>query len=187
MHAFKQFIEGNRQTGSTTALVKAAIEAKGDIVVSNMDIASKLTKTHPEMRGHIYTYMDIQNGAWRGNKERPIFFDTSVIWDLVSAQERAAKRPVVIGLCHSCGYDGYLPMDDAPKFGGRAEIGGDAIDGYAAGKHTVQFNVKLTKEDEIDVKNINADFFEGEASNSMLGRILLRKGIQFYKKLRMNF
>ena len=30
------------------------------------------------------------------------------------------------------------------------------------------------------IKEINAKFFENEASSSMLGRILVRKGIAFY-------
>lgn len=50
-----------------------------------------------------------------------------------------------------------------------------------------QMNVKLTETDVIDIKQINDDFFEGEATNSMLGRVLLRKGIFFYKKLREKF
>lgn len=50
-----------------------------------------------------------------------------------------------------------------------------------------QINIKLTETDVQDIKSINEDFFEGEATNSMLGRILLRKGIFFYKKLREKF
>ncbi len=50
-----------------------------------------------------------------------------------------------------------------------------------------QMNVKLTETDVADIKQINDDFFEGEATNSMLGRVLLRKGIFFYKKLREKF
>ncbi len=46
-----------------------------------------------------------------------------------------------------------------------------------------QMNVKLTTEDVNDIKQINKDFFEGECSNSMIVRILLRKGISFYKSL----
>lgn len=55
------------------------------------------------------------------------------------------------------------------------------------GSKKQQMNVKLTDADVQDIKAINDDFFEGEASNSMLGRILLRKGIFFYKKLREKF
>lgn len=36
----------------------------------------------------------------------------------------------------------------------------------------------------LQIKEINKDFFENEASNSMLGRILIRKGIQWYKELK---
>lgn len=58
-------------------------------------------------------------------------------------------------------------------------------DGYS-GKNTKQMNIKMTEEDAKDIAEINQLFFEGEAPNSMLGRILLRKGIQFYKKMKAN-
>lgn len=47
-----------------------------------------------------------------------------------------------------------------------------------------QLNVKLTELDMLQIKEINNNFFENEASNSMLGRILIRKGIQWYKELK---
>lgn len=58
-------------------------------------------------------------------------------------------------------------------------------DGYSS-KNTKQMNIKMTEEDAKDIAEINQLFFEGEAPNSMLGRILLRKGIQFYKKMKAN-
>lgn len=36
------------------------------------------------------------------------------------------------------------------------------------------------------ILEINKVFFENEASNSMLGRILIRKGIAFYQKINNN-
>lgn len=57
------------------------------------------------------------------------------------------------------------------------------MDGYNTEcKH--QLNVKLTEEDVVHLAEINKNFFENEAPNSMLGRILIRKGIQFYKNLK---
>ncbi len=60
-------------------------------------------------------------------------------------------------------------------------------DGYHTAdynKNNKQLNVKLTAEDKKEIDSINKDFFEGEATDSMMGRVLLRKGIQFYNKLR---
>lgn len=63
-------------------------------------------------------------------------------------------------------------------------------DGYIqftiGGNHTKQLNIRITEEDITDIEAINSEFFEGEATNSMLGRILLRKGIAFYKRLSSN-
>jgi len=49
-----------------------------------------------------------------------------------------------------------------------------------------QLNIKLTEEDMKNILEINKVFFENEASNSMLGRILIRKGITFYQKINNN-
>lgn len=49
-----------------------------------------------------------------------------------------------------------------------------------------QLNIKLTEEDMKNIFEINKVFFENEASNSMLGRILIRKGITFYQKINNN-
>lgn len=65
------------------------------------------------------------------------------------------------------------------------------IDGYnyAIGPRSYyehQLNIKLTEEDMKQILEINKVFFENEASNSMLGRILIRKGIAFYQKINNN-
>ena len=49
-----------------------------------------------------------------------------------------------------------------------------------------QINIKITAEDSKEIEKINDDFFEGEMPDATLGRVLLRKGIQFYKKLKDN-
>ena len=58
---------------------------------------------------------------------------------------------------------------------------GTRTDGY---NYDNQINVRLNDEDIIDLKDINEYFFEGELSSSMLGRILIRKGIKYYKQLK---
>lgn len=47
---------------------------------------------------------------------------------------------------------------------------------------THQVNIKLTNEDMERLEKINSEHFTGEASNSMLGRILIRKGMEWYEK-----
>lgn len=70
----------------------------------------------------------------------------------------------------------------------------DGYHGYSDGYQVVgprsyyehQLNIKLTEEDMKQILEINKVFFENEASNSMLGRILIRKGIAFYQKINNN-
>ena len=61
------------------------------------------------------------------------------------------------------GYDGYYPLTD----------------GY--NRLDKQINIKLSKEDFQAIEEINQHFFENEITTSNLGRILIRKGIQFFK------
>ena len=72
--------------------------------------------------------------------------------------------------------DGYTDGYYAMQF-----LNNLAKDGYVL--NNKQINIKLTEDDVNDVNLINQAFFEGEVSNSTIGRILLRKGIAFYKKL----
>lgn len=60
-------------------------------------------------------------------------------------------------------------------------------DGYKSltdGYFAQQISVRLTDDDWGDLQNINKTFFEGELTNSMLARILIRKGVQWYKNLK---
>ncbi len=83
------------------------------------------------------------------------------------------------------GYDGYVDgyynlMDGYNSSFGEIESHQSI---YNIGPRQVyehQLNVKLTEEDMKNIFEINKTFFENEASNSMLGRILIRKGITFF-------
>lgn len=73
----------------------------------------------------------------------------------------------------SDGYaDGYKISND----------GYASSDGYGTA-YDCQLNVRLNQEDLKDITWINEFFFEESANNSMLCRILIRKGIQWYKNL----
>lgn len=47
-----------------------------------------------------------------------------------------------------------------------------------------QLNVRLSEKDIEEINTINNTLFEGECTNSMMGRILIRKGLQWYKNLK---
>lgn len=55
-------------------------------------------------------------------------------------------------------------------------------DGY--GNHVKQLNIKLTEKDISTIKEINKEFFDNEISDSTLGRILLRRGIKSFNKIK---
>lgn len=91
-------------------------------------------------------------------------------------------------------FDGYVRADGYWVESGVLLDGYNVTDGYVSNLqyfavgprpiYTNQLNIKLTEEDIKHMAEINKEFFENEASNSMLGRILLRKGIAFYTKLK---
>ncbi len=74
----KQFIEANRQKGSTTELVWAVIRADGFLVVHNesskQSILKKFTALKPE---NVFTMYEIRDGKWRGREARPVFIDVA--------------------------------------------------------------------------------------------------------------
>lgn len=51
---------------------------------------------------------------------------------------------------------------------------------HATEKYPHQANVKLTDDDMTKINAINKDRFEGDASVSMLIRVLVRKGLEWY-------
>ena len=55
---------------------------------------------------------------------------------------------------------------------------------WGQGSKTLQLNIKLTADDMTAINEINQQVFEKEITNSTLGRILIRKGIQFFKNLK---
>jgi hypothetical protein len=179
MNAFKRLIEGNRRAGTSTALIKTVKEVGGYLIVGNMNSKHDKLKINPELAPHIFTYYEVEQGKCLGVEPGPIFFDTDCVWQLITKKEKMEQKPEIIRESYLS--DGYqLDINTALR---NIELG-LGLDGY---KNSKQINVKLTEDDVGNIDNINRDFFENEASNSMMGRILLRKGIQFYKKLRDSF
>ncbi len=207
----KSFIESNRQTGSTTALVKAVMETDGILVVGNLGIKSAILKNHRELKdSNVVTCGQINRGLLKGVK-RPaaIFFDATAILEIINREGMTIddlhnlKREIALGqidrqpltVVKVSGNPTFEDLntwrevfEEASKDKDFKVFTHEAIEveripyGKQENKH--QLNVKMTEDDAKAMEEINKDFFEGEATNSMLGRIILRKGIAFYKKLK---
>lgn len=176
-NAIYQFIKSNRQSETTSALVNAVKENGGYLIVGTAEQANQIWKEHPELEnGVVFTKQNFLSNNFRGWPPAPLFFDTSFIQELIREQIFCDGDNPSFWMDVNKTY-GYHPVTDGYKTDGYHPI----TDGY--GVNNKQINVKLTEDDVKDVNFINNMFFEGEASNSMIGRILLRKGISFYKKL----
>jgi hypothetical protein len=80
MHHYSKFIECNRQMGSTTELVKAALGVDGYIVVHNYSMKKTILKAHPTLKGErVLTLNDIRNMTYAGRDSRPIFIDAACL------------------------------------------------------------------------------------------------------------
>lgn len=170
MSKVKNLIDYNRRAGTTTALITATLVANGTLVVRSHLAKSKIENLCHPRPIKILTMHEIESGRAMGLKTGPLFFDTDAIFAIVQDTKDG----------YASTSDGYAQLFNTIKSIDNAMKG---IDGYQQ-DHSEQFNVKLTKEDTTQIKEINKDFFENEASNSMMGRILIRKGIQFFKNLK---
>lgn len=76
MKTWGAFLEGHRQLGSTTALVRAALGVDGYVVVHSEQmkkhLISQFTTLNPE---RVLTMHDIRNERFLGLPPRPVFID----------------------------------------------------------------------------------------------------------------
>ncbi len=75
-----RFMIANRQTGSTTALVKIAIETNGYLIVGSKAIANCLIQKHPALNPErVLSIQEIRKGSWSFDPA-PVFIDTTAVW-----------------------------------------------------------------------------------------------------------
>lgn len=154
-----------RRAGTTTALSRLAVEVKGYLIVSSIDMKKSILKNNSDIKeSQVFTLSDVSQGKLLGLPIAPIFFDNDVVARMCLDTEKITSN------LKTNYYDGYGCLE-SEQYSSKPV-------------YTSQLNVKLTEEDMRNITEINKDFFEDEASNSMLGRILLRKGIAFYKKIK---
>lgn len=144
----RKFIEANRQTGSTTTLVKTVIQEDGILVVSHSQMKNRLLEKHNDIGlrdHHVYTTFELStlSGFPTGKK---VFVDTDVVFSLTPAPE---------------GIETSKPKNDKLEF---------------------QLNVRLTGRDLERLKLLNDAKFDGEASDALVARQALRRGMDEIEK-----
>jgi hypothetical protein len=91
MNDIIEFILQNRQTGSTTQLVKN-IESGGYLVVLNSQQYDQLVSDYPHLKSNIITLGDIRSGKFRGLPRAKLYFDNNAIYEIVSEKEKIIQK-----------------------------------------------------------------------------------------------
>ncbi len=146
--AFREFIEHNRQTGSTTIAIESALKHNAYFIVINHMQKQLYNKKYPHLK--IYTIYELESGRFVGNDKCPIIIDPSVVFQLCSE------------------------FDDKP------EPSKEIITNQPLNN---QVNVKLSDDQLNSVKELNNEIFEGTASLSNIVRLLIVKGLKYYKEI----
>jgi len=193
----KDFIDRNRQTGSTSALIKAAIETNGYLVVGNLASKQAILRNHRELnKNNVFTCSEIERSNYRGRLPGAVFFDATAIIEMQSRAEMTVEKKQPLTLIKVGGnptpedLNNWREMlsdcsvDPDFKIFSHQSIEIEQIPYKTKQDHKYQLNIKLTDEDVKDMEEINKDFFDGEANDSMMGRIILRKGMAVYRKLK---
>ena len=77
-----RFVVANRQTGSTTALVKAAVEADGYLIVDGSATVRKVLGMDARLRPErVLMVQQVRDGEWSFDP-RPVFVDAAVLWGM---------------------------------------------------------------------------------------------------------
>lgn len=90
MNEIINFIEQNRQTGSTTQLIKN-IESGGYLVVLNKDQYNYWVEKYPHLKSQIFILNQIKNGKCKGLPRAKLFFDNVTIYEIISNQNKLIK------------------------------------------------------------------------------------------------
>jgi len=91
MNKFDEFIDKNRQHGSTTALVRAALGVDGYVVVHSEQMKQHLLGVFESLNpARVLTLKQIKDGMYP-NESRPVFFDACCMCALPKYVNRECK------------------------------------------------------------------------------------------------
>lgn len=78
--SIRDFIESNRQTGSTTWIAEATIASDGYMIVGTILIKEQVLREHPRLRkDQVFAISEINSGRTLGlSGNKTIFIDTTV-------------------------------------------------------------------------------------------------------------
>lgn len=82
MHPIKRFIERNRQTGTTSALVDLISRVGGYLVVGTQRTKTEIVKNNPQVKNQIITRTEINGLSKIGDGKDKVFFDTDIVYSI---------------------------------------------------------------------------------------------------------
>ncbi len=85
------FINKNRQTGTTTALVRTIDSYGGYLIVGSEYEAGRIVEQYPYLKDKVFSVRQIKGKACRGLPSKRIFFDTTAIYEIMNHQEELVK------------------------------------------------------------------------------------------------
>jgi hypothetical protein len=85
------FINKNRQTGTTTALVRTIDSYGGYLIVGSEYEAGRIVEQYPYLKDKVFSVRQIKGEACRGLPSGRLFFDTTAISEIMNHQEELVK------------------------------------------------------------------------------------------------
>jgi hypothetical protein len=171
----RNFIDNNRQMYNTTICVDAALKHNAYFIVLNLQEKQKLMKFYPKLK--CYTLPDIEFGRIRGLDRAAVIFDPYVVRQLCfNSQDKVEKDGVIID------NDGDITITNknGVSFNTKCNLNLTVETNQPLNN---QVNVKLSDDQLNSVKELNNEIFEGTASLSNMVRLLIVKGLKYYKEM----
>lgn len=85
------FLEQNRQTGTTTALARCIESNGGYLIVGNMSQAHIIIDQYPKLKNHVFSIRQLSSEVCRGLPKDKVFFDTTSIFEIMANQNNLIK------------------------------------------------------------------------------------------------
>jgi hypothetical protein len=85
------FISRNRQTGTTTALVRLLDNCIGYLIVGSEHEADRIKDKYSHLKDNVFSIRKVISGGCCGLASGRVFFDTTAVYEILSRQEELIR------------------------------------------------------------------------------------------------